>query len=193
MSLSHRQRPRFANSDPRRHLRPTKPAAPNTRSPRRSHPERPKPAPGSSLNRRPVPNPQIRSSSGGKFHIDRHQRRCELPPRFPPSRLFGRLPPCTPSRLCLAGVRKPLTKAVLPVIRSSWRRGLEFVGGGLDGGGSAHRITRRRIVDRNGSDPGQQAEVERTPEEIARRVIRVRSARWPIRELGMIGSAEAMI
>jgi len=32
---------------------------------------------------------QIRSSRGGKFPIDRHQRRCELPPRFPPSRLFG--------------------------------------------------------------------------------------------------------
>jgi len=110
-SLSHRQRRRFADSNPRRHLRPTKPGAPNTRSPRRSHPGRPKPAHRSSLNRRPVPNPQIRSSSGGKFHIDRHQRRCELPPRFSPSRLFGRLPPCTPSRLCLAAVRKPLTRA----------------------------------------------------------------------------------
>jgi hypothetical protein len=116
MSLSHRQRPRFADSDPRRHLRPTKPGAPNTRSPRRSHPRRPKPAPGSSLNRRPVRNPLIRSSSGGKFPIDRHQRRCELPPRFPPSRLFGRLPPCTPSRLCLAGVRKPLTIPDLPAL-----------------------------------------------------------------------------
>jgi len=31
------------------------------------------------------------------------------PPRFPPSRLFGRLTPCTPSRLCLAGIEKPLT------------------------------------------------------------------------------------
>src|SRR5947207_928508 len=35
------------------------------------------------------------------------------PPRFPPSRLFGRLPPCIPSRLRMAGVRKPLTKAVV--------------------------------------------------------------------------------
>src|SRR6516164_7157459 len=35
------------------------------------------------------------------------------PPRFPPSRLFGRLPPCTPSRLCLAAVRKPLTRGGL--------------------------------------------------------------------------------
>ena len=33
------------------------------------------------------------------------------PPRFPPSRLFGRLPPCIPSRLRLAGIRKPLTTA----------------------------------------------------------------------------------
>src|SRR5436190_16535470 len=31
------------------------------------------------------------------------------PPRFPPSRLFGRLPPCIPSLLRMAGVRKPLT------------------------------------------------------------------------------------
>jgi hypothetical protein len=29
------------------------------------------------------------------------------PPRFPPSWLFGRLPPCIPSRRRLAGVRKP--------------------------------------------------------------------------------------
>jgi hypothetical protein len=106
-------RTHFADIGPRRHLRPTKPGAANTRSPRRSHPGRPKPAPGWSLNRRPVRNPQIRSSSGGKFPIDRQQRRCELPPRFPPSRPFGRLPPCTPTRLCLAGIRKPLTRAVL--------------------------------------------------------------------------------
>src|SRR6201987_4708700 len=31
------------------------------------------------------------------------------PPRFPPSRPFGRLPPCLASRLRLAGIRKPLT------------------------------------------------------------------------------------
>src|SRR5882762_5673027 len=37
----------------------------------------------------------------------------QTPPRFPPSRLFGRLPPCTPSRQWLAGVRKPLTIAVI--------------------------------------------------------------------------------
>ena len=30
-------------------------------------------------------------------------------PRFPSSRLFGRLPPCLPPRLRLAGIRKPLT------------------------------------------------------------------------------------
>jgi len=35
-------------------------------------------------------------------------------PRFPPSRLFGRLPPCIPSRLRLAGIRKPLT---IPAVR----------------------------------------------------------------------------
>jgi hypothetical protein len=37
-----------------------------------SHPARATPAPGWSLNRRPVRNPQIRSSSGDKFAIDRH-------------------------------------------------------------------------------------------------------------------------
>src|ERR1700751_3539850 len=31
------------------------------------------------------------------------------PPRFPPSRLFGRLPPRLPSRLRLAAIRTPLT------------------------------------------------------------------------------------
>ena len=40
----------------------------------------------------------------------RHHRRCELAPRFPPSRLFGRLLPCIPSRVRLAGIRKPLTE-----------------------------------------------------------------------------------
>jgi hypothetical protein len=61
-----------------------KPRAPNTNSPRQSHPERPKPAPGWSLHRRPVRSPQIRSSSGDKFPIDRHQRRCELSRGFLP-------------------------------------------------------------------------------------------------------------
>jgi hypothetical protein len=50
------------------------------------------------------------------------------------------------------GNERDAPKAVLPVIRSSWRRGLEFVGGGLDGGGSAHRITRRRIDLRDRSE-----------------------------------------
>src|ERR1700758_2693608 len=36
------------------------------------------------------------------------------PPRFPPSRLFGRLPPRLPSRLRLAGIRKPLNDGRLP-------------------------------------------------------------------------------
>ena len=94
MLLSHRRRPRVADSDHQRRLQPAKPGASNTRSLWRSHPGRPKPAPRWSLNRPPVPNRQIRSSSGGKFPIDRHQPRCELSPRFPPSRLFGRLPVC---------------------------------------------------------------------------------------------------
>ena len=35
-------------------------------------------------------------------------------PRFPPSRLFGRLPPCIRSRPRTAGIRKPLTEAAVP-------------------------------------------------------------------------------
>src|SRR5262249_54567994 len=37
------------------------------------------------------------------------RRSTHAAPRFPPSRLFGRLPPCIPSRLRLAGIRQPLT------------------------------------------------------------------------------------
>src|SRR5262249_39775120 len=44
------------------------------------------------------------------------------PPRFPPPRLFGRLPPCTPSRMCLAGIRKPLTTAVDFAVECEWLR-----------------------------------------------------------------------
>jgi hypothetical protein len=94
--LSHRHRPRSADSDRQRRLRPANPAASNTRSPGRSRPGRAKPTPRWSLNRRPVRNRQIRSTRAGKFPIGRHQRRCELPLRFPPSRLFGPLPPCAP-------------------------------------------------------------------------------------------------
>ena len=100
----------------------------------------------------PFENDQASQRLALNPHKPRHHRRTQTTPRFPPSRLFGRLPLCIPSRLRMAGVRKPLTKAALPVIRSSWRRGLEFVGGGLDGGGSAHRITRRRIDLRDRSE-----------------------------------------
>ena len=107
--LSHRHRLRFADSDRQRRLRPPKPRSSNTRSPCRSHPGRTKPASRSSLNRRLCSEPRNQINHRRQIPIDRHQRRCELPPRFPPSRLFGRLPPCIPSRQWLAGVRKPLT------------------------------------------------------------------------------------
>jgi hypothetical protein len=45
-------------------------------------------------------------------------RRSTHGPRFPPSRLFGRLPPCSPSRRRLAGIRKPLTIPDLQGARS---------------------------------------------------------------------------
>src|SRR5262249_31236311 len=37
------------------------------------------------------------------------RRSAHAGPQFPPSRLFGPLPPCIPSRRRLAGIRKPLT------------------------------------------------------------------------------------
>src|SRR5215831_7701299 len=49
------------------------------------------------------------------LHSSIAPRRSTHRPRFPPSRLFGRLPPCIPSRLRLAGIRKPLTKAAIRV------------------------------------------------------------------------------
>ncbi len=76
---SHRHRPRAADRDRQRRLRPAKPQAPKTGSPGRSHPERPRPTPRWSLNRRPIRIRQIRSSSGGKFPIDRHQRGANSP------------------------------------------------------------------------------------------------------------------
>lgn len=86
MPLSHRHRPRFTNGDRQHRLSPAKPRASITRSSRRSYPRRPKPAPCWSVNPRPVRNSQIRSSGGGKFSIDRHQRRCQLPRGFLPRR-----------------------------------------------------------------------------------------------------------
>src|SRR4051794_30229431 len=47
-------------------------------------------------------------------HKPRYHRRTQTAPRFPPSRLFGRLPPSIRSRLRTAGVRKPLTIPDLP-------------------------------------------------------------------------------
>src|SRR6516162_2970905 len=80
----HCQRPPFADSDRQLRLRPAKPGASSTKSLRRSHPRWPNPAPRRSLNRRPIRNRPIRSSSAGKFPIDRHQRRRELPRGFLP-------------------------------------------------------------------------------------------------------------
>src|SRR6516225_2517631 len=47
----------------------------------------------------------------------------QTPPRFPPSRLFGRLPPSPSSRPCPAGVRKPLTTLTTPAISLEPRNG----------------------------------------------------------------------
>ena len=102
-----RSRPRC---DHHRRLRLAKPRASNTKSLWRSHPRRPRPASRRSLNPRRCLEPTNQIKHRRRIPIDRHHRRRELPPRFPPSRLFGRLPPCTPSRLGLAGIRKPLTK-----------------------------------------------------------------------------------
>ena len=107
--LSHRHWPPAADRNLQRRLRLAKPGTSNTRSLSRSDPGPPKPAFRWSLNPPPCLEPTNHIKHRRQIPIDRHQRRCKLPPRFPPSRLFGRLPPCTPSRPCLAGIRKPLT------------------------------------------------------------------------------------
>ena len=112
--LSHRHWPPAADRNLQRRLRLAKPGTSNTRSLSRSDPGPPKPAFRWSLNPPPCLEPTNHIKHRRQIPIDRHQRRCKLPPRFPPSRLFGRLPPCTPSRPCLAGIRKPLTIADLP-------------------------------------------------------------------------------
>jgi hypothetical protein len=76
--LSPWRRPRFADSDRQRRLRPAKPTASNTRSLCQSHPGQPKPALRWSLDRRPLRDRQIRCSSGSKFPIDRQRHPCEL-------------------------------------------------------------------------------------------------------------------
>jgi hypothetical protein len=89
--------------------------------------------------------------------------------QFPRPRLNGRY---RFSQGTLAGTRgngRDAPKAALPVIRSFWRHGREFVGGDLDGGGSDNRITRRRIDLRDRSEwVGSRRRSVRTPEEIAR-------------------------
>ena len=61
----------------------------------------------------PFENDQASQRLALNPHKPRHHRRTQTTPRFPPSRLFGRLPPCIRSRLRTAGVRKPLTKAAV--------------------------------------------------------------------------------
>ena len=64
----------------------------------------------------PFENDQASQRLALNPHKPRHHRRTQTTPRFPPSRLFGRLPPCIRSRLRTAGVRKPLTKPDLRAI-----------------------------------------------------------------------------
>src|SRR5215831_17049652 len=74
------------------------------------------------------------------LHSSIAPRRSTHGPRFPPLRLFGRLPPCIPSRLRLAGIRKPLTIPVVQLkgtggtvrpirmdLRQSWIEGVRSV------------------------------------------------------------------
>ena len=116
-SLSHRQRPRFADSDRQRRLRPAKPGALEYQitAPIASRAAKTG-ARARSLNRRPCPEPTNQIKQRRQIPHRPTPASAPTPPRFPPSRLFGRLPPCTPSRLCLAGIRKPLTiPAVLSI------------------------------------------------------------------------------
>jgi len=77
--LSHRHRPRGADSDRQRRLRPAKPGASNTRSLWRSHPGRPRPASRWSLNPRRCLEPTNQIKHRRQIPIARHHRRREPP------------------------------------------------------------------------------------------------------------------
>src|SRR6516225_7189198 len=106
-SLSHRQRPTFRRQPPS-----APPAADQTWS-TKYHITAPVPSRAAKTSARLVAQPSSCPEPANQIKQRRQiphrptPASVRTPPRFPPSRLFGRLPPCTPSRLCLAGVRKP--------------------------------------------------------------------------------------
>src|SRR6516225_1312749 len=113
---SHRQRPRSAHSNCQRRLPPPKtqiiqhritvPVAPTVLKTTLAALALPSfPIESQKSDQTPAPNPHSLTPAPVRN-----------PPRFPPSRLFRRLPLCLPSRPRLAGIRKPLTKAAGPRI-----------------------------------------------------------------------------
>src|SRR6516162_8822283 len=106
---SHRQRPRSAHSNCQRRLPPRKtqiiqhritvPVAPTVLKTTLAALALPSfPIESQKSDQTPAPHPHSLTPAPVRN-----------PPRFPPSRLFGRLLPCLPSRPRLAGIRKPLT------------------------------------------------------------------------------------
>ena len=77
---------------------------------------------------------------------------------FPSPSLSGRCRLGEATFAGMGGKEEDAPNAALPVIRSSWRRGRELVGGDLDGDGSANRTTRSLLsteaIDRSGLDLG---------------------------------------
>src|SRR6516164_1840613 len=117
---SHRQRPRSAHSNCQRRLPPPKtqiiqhritvPVAPTVLKTTLAALALPSfPIESQKSDQTPAPNPHSLTPAPVRN-----------PPRFPPSRLFGRLLPGLPSRPRLAGIRKPLTIADLPALAPEW-------------------------------------------------------------------------
>ena len=112
--VSRRQRPPSADRDRQCPLRPPTRRSLGATSPSRSRPRQPTATPYHRRTRRRRSQSPSYAKYRRQIPIDRHHRRRQLAPRFPPLRLFGRLPPYARSRLCLAGVRKPLTITDVP-------------------------------------------------------------------------------
>ena len=106
--VSRRQRTRSAYRNRQRPLRPPKRRSLGATSSSRSRPGRPSQHRATGAAGALVRNPRSDQIPAPNPHR-LIPPPATTPPRFPPLRLFGRLPPYARSRLCLAGVRKPLT------------------------------------------------------------------------------------
>src|SRR5215472_10280578 len=108
--MSHRRRLPSANRNCQSRRRPPKRRSLTTRPLFRSCTRRPKPTPRGLLGR----DPRSISKDRGIHRLNLHRPTplpAQTPPRFPPLRLFGRLPVSGVTRCSEAGVRKPLTQS----------------------------------------------------------------------------------